>query len=137
MQIAEERSVFEKEKKEFAKKFSEFSRKSFEEKKTFKLKCGKLTKQISDFEKVIILEREKFEKEKKLIEQKNVGFFKEISDGRKNVENGFEEEISIFEIKIKKLTEKLSELSTNALKEQKAKSELNKEIDLHIKEKNN
>ncbi|KAI3770980.1 hypothetical protein L6452_02129 [Arctium lappa] len=109
LQIAEEKSVFEKEKKEFAKKFSEFSRKSFEEKKAFELKCGKLTKQISDFEKVIILEREKFDKENKIIERKNVGIFKEISGQRNNAEKGFEEERNIFEAEIKRLTEKLSE----------------------------
>ncbi|KAI3692824.1 hypothetical protein L6452_32648 [Arctium lappa] len=63
LQIVEERSDFEKEKKEFAKKFSEVSRKSFEEKKTVELKCSELSQQVSDSEKVIILERDKFEKE--------------------------------------------------------------------------
>ncbi|KAI3770905.1 hypothetical protein L6452_02053 [Arctium lappa] len=100
LQIVEERSVLEKEKKEFAKKFSEFSRKSVEEKKTVELKCIKLSQQVSDFEKVIIIEREKFAQDKKEIEQKNVRFFKEISDGRKNVEKYFEEERNIFEEEI-------------------------------------
>ncbi|KAI3685596.1 hypothetical protein L6452_34845 [Arctium lappa] len=89
-----------------------FSRKCADEKKTVELKCIKLSHQISDFEKVIILERENFAKEKKLIEQKNVGIFKEISGHRTNGEMDFEEERNIFETEIKKLTSKLSELST-------------------------
>ncbi|KAI3673028.1 hypothetical protein L6452_39137 [Arctium lappa] len=135
LQIVEERSVFEKEKKEFAKKFSEFSRKCADEKKMVEQKCIKLSQQISDFEKVFILERENFDKEKKIIEQKNVGFFKELSDGRKNVEKDFEEERIIFEKEIKKLTEKLSELSTSVLKEQKTKSDFKTKIDLLVKER--
>ncbi|KAI3758757.1 hypothetical protein L6452_06329 [Arctium lappa] len=83
LQMVKDRDDFEKEKKEFAKKFLE----------------------------------EKFAKEKKTIEQKNIGIFKEISGQRNNVDNGFEEEIQLFETEIKKLTEKLSELSTRALKE--------------------
>ncbi|KAI3666973.1 hypothetical protein L6452_42014 [Arctium lappa] len=88
------------------KKFSEFSRKSSDEKKAVELKCIKLSQQISDFVKVIMLEREKFAKEKKAIEQKN------------------------------KLTAKLSELSECALKDQKAKSEFHEKIDLLTEEKN-
>ncbi|KAI3718144.1 hypothetical protein L6452_18996 [Arctium lappa] len=133
--MAKETYDFEIEKKSFAKKFSDFSRKSCEEKKAVELKCIKLSQQVNDFEKVIILEREKFAKERKAIEQKNVGLFKEISDGRKNVENGFEEERNIFEEEIKNLTEKLSELSESALKEKKTKSEFKKNIDLLIVER--
>ncbi|KAI3758709.1 hypothetical protein L6452_06280 [Arctium lappa] len=133
--MVEERSNFETKKKGFAKKFSDFSRKCADEKKTVELKCVKLSQQISDFEKVIIIEREKFAKDKKEIEQKNVGFFKEISDGRKNVEKDFEEERIIFETEIRKLTAKLSELSENALKEQQTKSEFKTKIDLLVKER--
>ncbi|KAI3667236.1 hypothetical protein L6452_42285 [Arctium lappa] len=104
-------------KKSFAKKFSDFSRKCADEKKEVELKCIKLSQQVSDFQKVIILEREKFEKEKKAIEQKNVGFFKEIYGQRNDAEKGFEEERSMFETEIKGLTSKLSELSEKALKE--------------------
>ncbi|KAI3702100.1 hypothetical protein L6452_27773 [Arctium lappa] len=133
--MVEERSDFETKKKGFAKKFSDFSRKCADEKKTVELKCVKLSQQISDFEKVIIIEREKFAKDKKEIEQKNVGFFKEISDGRKNVEKDFEEERIIFETEIRKLTAKLSELSENALIEQQTKSEFKTKIDLLVKER--
>ncbi|KAI3758774.1 hypothetical protein L6452_06346 [Arctium lappa] len=96
-----------------------------------------LLQRIYDFQKVIILEREKFSKEKKAIEQKNVGFFKEISIQRNNAEKGFEEERCTFEAEIKKLTEKLIELSANALKEQKMKSEFTKKFDLLVKERDN
>ncbi|KAI3702040.1 hypothetical protein L6452_27643 [Arctium lappa] len=101
------------------------------------LKCIKLSQQVSDFEKVIILEREKFAKEKKLIEQKNVGFFKEIYGQRKDAKKDFEEERNIFEAEIKKLTEKLSELSEIAQKDQNTKSEFEMKIDLLIKERDN
>ncbi|KAI3702301.1 hypothetical protein L6452_28034 [Arctium lappa] len=107
LQIVEERSVYEKEKKKFAKKFSEFSRKSVEEKKTVELKCLKLSQQISEFEK------------------------------RTNAEKGFDEERSLFETEIKKLTNKLSELSECVLKEKKTKSEFKKKIDLLIEERDN
>ncbi|KAI3719301.1 hypothetical protein L6452_20197 [Arctium lappa] len=74
--LAKHKSHFEIKEKSFAKKFSEFSRKCADEKKEVELKCIKLSQQVSAFEKLIILEREKFAKEKKAIEQKNVGFFK-------------------------------------------------------------
>ncbi|KAI3666930.1 hypothetical protein L6452_41971 [Arctium lappa] len=135
--LAEDKANFESEKKGFSKKFSDFSRKCFEEKKSVELKCIKLSQQVSDFEKILILEREKFDKENKAIEQKNVGFFKEISGQRNNSEKGFEEERSIFETEIKRLTSKLSELSANALKEQKTKSKFSKKIDQLVKERDN
>ncbi|KAI3697828.1 hypothetical protein L6452_30925 [Arctium lappa] len=135
--MVKDRDDFESEKKTFVNKFSEFSRKSFEEKKMVELKCSKLSQQVADFEKVIIMERDMFEKEKKTIEQKNVGIFKEIFGHRKNAKNGFEEERQNFESEIKKLTEKLSELSTSALKEQKTKSEFKEKIDLLVKERDN
>ncbi|KAI3707311.1 hypothetical protein L6452_25719 [Arctium lappa] len=135
--MAKERSEFEIEKKAFVKKFSDFSRKCVDEKKEVELKCIKLSQQVSDFQKVIILEREKFAKEKKAIEQKNVGFFKEISGQRNNAERGFEEERNLFETKIKKLTAKLSELSEKTLEEQKMKSGFTKKIDLLVQERDN
>ncbi|KAI3733999.1 hypothetical protein L6452_13459 [Arctium lappa] len=106
----------EKERKDFAKKFSDFSRKAFEEKKSLELRCVKLSQQVSDFEKVIIIEREKAENEKKKAELKDI-----------NTE--FSEEKKIFETGINKLTRKLSELSTNIMKEKNAKSELHKKDD--------
>ncbi|KAI3692079.1 hypothetical protein L6452_31888 [Arctium lappa] len=114
----------EKERKEFAKKFSDFSRKAFEEKKSLELRCVNLSQQVSDFEKVIILEREKAENEKKKAELKDTN-------------TDFSEEKKIFETEIAKLTRKLSELSTNIMKEKNAKSELHKKFDLIEKERNN
>ncbi|KAI3665049.1 hypothetical protein L6452_43666 [Arctium lappa] len=135
--LAKDKSDFETKKKSFAKKFSDFSRKCVDEKKEVELKCINLSQHVSDFEKVIILEKEKFAKEKKAIEQKNVGFFKEISGQRNNVEKGFEEERNIFKTEIKKLIEKLSELSECVLKEKKTKSECKTKIDMLVKERDN
>ncbi|KAI3718670.1 hypothetical protein L6452_19549 [Arctium lappa] len=135
-------AAFEKEKvdssnerKNCARKILDLSKKVFDERKVFELQNAKLSQQVSDFEKVIILEREKFVKEKKEIEQKNVGLCKEISRHRKDVEKGFEEERSMFEAEIKKLTEKLFELSESVLKEKKTKSECETKIDLLVKER--
>ncbi|KAI3729714.1 hypothetical protein L6452_18378 [Arctium lappa] len=114
---------FERERKEFAKKFSEFSRKAFEEKKVVDLKYVKLSQQVSDFEKVIIMERDKFDKEKKLAEQKCV-------------KKDFGEEKKAFEDEIKELNGKLSELSTKIQKEKNAKDELHKKFDKLSKERN-
>ncbi|KAI3770842.1 hypothetical protein L6452_01988 [Arctium lappa] len=112
------------ERKEFAKKFSEFSRKSFEKKKVVELKCIKLSQQVSDFEKVIRMERDKFEKEKrKIIEQKCI-------------KKDFEKENNVFETEIATLTRKLSELSSTILKEKNAKVELHKKYDTLSKERN-
>ncbi|KAI3692690.1 hypothetical protein L6452_32511 [Arctium lappa] len=95
----------------------------------------KIFSPISDFEKILILEREKFAQEKKAIEKKNAGFFKELSGHRNDSEKGFEEERCLFENEIKKLTSKLSELSASALKEQRTKSEFKTKIDQLVKEK--
>ncbi|KAI3771533.1 hypothetical protein L6452_02698 [Arctium lappa] len=125
-----------KDKKQFEKKFSDLSKKSIEEKKVLELKCLKLSQQVSNFEKVIILERDQFAKEKKAFDQNNVGFLKEILDGRKGAKKEFEEERSTFEAAIRKLTEKLSVLSKCALREKKKKCELETKIDLIVKERN-
>ncbi|KAI3770589.1 hypothetical protein L6452_01728 [Arctium lappa] len=102
-------SEFEKERKDFAKKFFDFSRKAFEEKKVVEMKCIKLSQKVSDFEKVIILEREKFEKEKKKIVE------------TQTIKEDFTEEKKVFETEIAKLTKKLSELSSTIFKEKNVK----------------
>ncbi|KAI3758339.1 hypothetical protein L6452_05899 [Arctium lappa] len=119
----DEMMKIEKERKEFAKKFFDFSRKAFEEKKSLEVKCVKLSQQVSDFEKIIILEKDKVEKEKKKIEKKNVN-------------EDFSNEKKVLETEIAKLTRKLSELSTNILQEKKTKYELQKKSDLIAKERN-
>ncbi|KAI3665031.1 hypothetical protein L6452_43647 [Arctium lappa] len=91
--------------------------------KSLELKCVKLSQQVSDFEKVIILEREKVEKEKKISEQNKV-----------NID--FSEEKKVFETEIAKLTRELSELSTIILKEKKTNFELQKKFDQIEKERN-
>ncbi|KAI3735552.1 hypothetical protein L6452_15058 [Arctium lappa] len=117
-------SEFDKERKDFAKKFSDFSRKAFEEKKVVEMKCIKLSQQVSDFEKVIILERDKFEKEQKKIVE------------TKTVKKDFTKEKIVFETEIAKLTKKLYELSSTILKEKNAKAELHKKFDILSNERN-
>ncbi|KAI3684952.1 hypothetical protein L6452_34181 [Arctium lappa] len=109
--ISLDEKKMEKERKEFAKKFSEFSRKAFEEKKSMELKCIKLS-------------------------QTSFKLREKISEQRNNVEKDFEEERKVFETEIAKLNKKLSELSTNILKEKNAKAELHKKFDLIAKERN-
>ncbi|KAI3757833.1 hypothetical protein L6452_05376 [Arctium lappa] len=121
---------------EFEKKFSDFSKKSIEEKKVIELKSIKFSQQVSNFEKVIILERDQFAKENKAFDQKNIGFLKEITDGRKGGKKEFEKERSTFEAAIRKLNAKLSELSKFAQKEKKKKCDLEMKIDLLVKEIN-
>ncbi|KAI3719326.1 hypothetical protein L6452_20223 [Arctium lappa] len=71
-----------------------------------------------------------------MFEKKNVAFFKEISDKRNSIEKDFETERKIFETEIHKLSKKLSELTTEILKEQKVKSDLQKQFDLILEEIN-
>lgn len=128
----------------------------------------KLSKQISDFEKVLILEREKFEKERtyfeterkslnaklvelsiklsdlekaleierKVSEKKKVEVIKVKSDKAKSLEDDFEKERKIFKSEVSKLTKRLSELSTEIMKEKKFKSDLEKKFDFILKERN-
>ncbi|KAI3729648.1 hypothetical protein L6452_18310 [Arctium lappa] len=111
---------------------SEISKKTVQEKKDLELRCIKLSKQVSDFEKILITERDTFAKERK----KNVGIFKDISEKNKNLETNFEQERSYFESEISKLTSKLSVLSSDILKEQMARSDLKKKFDTLISERN-
>ncbi|KAI3672653.1 hypothetical protein L6452_38750 [Arctium lappa] len=110
LQIVEERSVFDKEKKEFAKKFSEFSRKCVDEKKTIELKCLKLSQQISEFEKVIILEREKFAKERKTIDQKNLSELSTTALKDQKAKSEFKKEIDLHIKEKNRLSSKIKEL---------------------------
>ncbi|KAI3746307.1 hypothetical protein L6452_08734 [Arctium lappa] len=52
--VKKEKEELEREIKAYAKKFSDFSRKAFEEKKVVELKCIKLSQQVSEFEKTEI-----------------------------------------------------------------------------------
>ena len=103
-----------------------------------------LSKQVSDFEKIVIVERNRFEKrreesdkeilelQKKIFElQKNMEDKRtKLSEEKNGVENKFEEERKIFESEIKKLTSKLSGLSTDMMKEQRTKSDLQMKVNL-------
>ncbi|KAI3735513.1 hypothetical protein L6452_15013 [Arctium lappa] len=58
---------------------SEISKKTLQEKKDLELRCIKLSKQVSDFEKILITKRDTFAKERKVLEDKNTEFSKQIS----------------------------------------------------------
>ncbi|KAI3746839.1 hypothetical protein L6452_09281 [Arctium lappa] len=156
-------------------KISDFSKKTLEEKKDLELRCIKLSKQVSDFEKILITERDIFAKEKQVLENKitelpnqistlqdllekerkcfkenkrsyelekknaekrNIGIFKDISEKTKNLEKDFEQERSHFESEISKLTSKLTALSSDYQKEQKARSDLTHKFDRLTSERN-
>ncbi|KAI3677636.1 hypothetical protein L6452_36902 [Arctium lappa] len=106
-----ERSSFVNERKGFEWKILDLSKKNFEERKSFELQNAKLSKQISDFEKILIIKRNNFEIERKSFENKK----KELE--KKNVV-------------------KLSGLTTEILKEQKVKSDLQKQFDSILEERN-
>lgn len=93
MFIEKDREVFEKEKADFEnerklliQKHSDLSKQSLKEKKRLELKCLKFSSLISDFEKLVICEREKFEKEKTVFETKSVEFSCKISELQKTLE---------------------------------------------------
>ncbi|KAI3685643.1 hypothetical protein L6452_34897 [Arctium lappa] len=54
----------------YTQKISELSKKADQEKKNLELRCIKLSKQVSDFEKVLVTERDTFAKERKVLEAK-------------------------------------------------------------------
>lgn len=148
-------SCFAKEKEEYlkcqAQKVNISSENFSEEKKRLELRSIKLSDQISDFEKVLFLEKEKFEaerkifeKEKKDFENKIVELSKKIKDlesilekerqesnfERKEIEkikvegfqskclkDDFERERRFLKSEVSKLTKRLSELSTEVMKE--------------------
>ncbi|KAI3771139.1 hypothetical protein L6452_02297 [Arctium lappa] len=90
---------------------SDFSKKANQEKKDLELRCIKLSKEMSEFEKIIITERDTFAKER-------------------------QQEPSHFESEISELTSKLTALSSDYQKEQKAKSDLKQKFDTLSDERN-
>ncbi|KAI3693309.1 hypothetical protein L6452_33143 [Arctium lappa] len=63
----------------YTKKLSEFYKKAFQEKKDLEHRCIKLSKQVSEFEKILITERDTFAKERKVLEDKVIELPKQIS----------------------------------------------------------
>ncbi|KAI3746967.1 hypothetical protein L6452_09409 [Arctium lappa] len=126
-----------------SKQVSEFEKIIITERDTFtkeiqvlETKITELPKQISSLqdllekEKQIFKETKKsFELEKKNTEKRNVGIFHEISDKTKNLEKDFELERLHFESEISKLTSRITVVSSDVHKEQKAKSDLKQMFD--------
>ncbi|KAI3771817.1 hypothetical protein L6452_02986 [Arctium lappa] len=134
--------------KDSTQKLSDFSKKAIQEKKDLELRCLKLSKQVSEFEKIFCKtylkkkenhfnkRKKSFEMEKKNAEKRNIGIFKEISQKTKNMEKDFEQERLNFESKISKLTSKISVLSSDIQKEQMARTDLKKKFDTISDERN-
>ncbi|KAI3702171.1 hypothetical protein L6452_27897 [Arctium lappa] len=76
IQADKEKSDLEK---SFTQQISEISKKTLQEKKDLELRCIKLSKQVSDFVKIIIAERDIFAKEKQVLETKFTELPKQIS----------------------------------------------------------
>ncbi|KAI3665054.1 hypothetical protein L6452_43671 [Arctium lappa] len=113
------------------------------ERKLLEDKNTEFPKQISTLQDLLEKERnifkekkQSFEQEKKLFEKKNAGIFKDISEKNKNLETDFEQERSYFETEISKLVSKISVLSSDILKEQKARSDLKHKFDTLNSERN-
>ncbi|KAI3677927.1 hypothetical protein L6452_37201 [Arctium lappa] len=102
---------------------SEISKKTLQEKKDLELRCIKLSKQVSDFEKIIITERDTFAKERKVLEDKNTEFPKQIStlqdllEKERNIfkekKQSFEQEKKLFEKKNAGIFKDISEKNKN------------------------
>ncbi|KAI3714865.1 hypothetical protein L6452_21825 [Arctium lappa] len=60
-------------------KISDFSKKTLQEKKDLEHRCFKLSKQVSEFEKILITERDTFAKERQVLEAKITELLTQIS----------------------------------------------------------
>ncbi|KAI3685481.1 hypothetical protein L6452_34727 [Arctium lappa] len=102
---------------------SENSKKANQEKKDLELRCLKLSKQVSDFEKILITERDTFAKERKVLEDKNTELPKQIStlqdflEKERNIfkekKQSFEQEKKLFEKKNARIFKDISEKNKN------------------------
>ncbi|KAJ9544446.1 hypothetical protein OSB04_024153 [Centaurea solstitialis] len=118
---------FEEESKGFEKE-----RKSFEEKSVlFRKKIANLEVQLSD-------ERSAFKRKENLLKCEIKGFEQLIAELKKPTfeKNDFEEEKRVFETEVRKLTLRLSELSSDIMKEQIMSSNLKRKLDETVEEKN-
>ncbi|KAJ9542990.1 hypothetical protein OSB04_029496 [Centaurea solstitialis] len=118
---------FEEESKGFEKE-----RKAFEEKSVlFRKKIANLEVQLSD-------ERSAFKRKEHLLKCEIKGFEQLIAELKKPTfeKNDFKEEKRVFETEVRKLTLRLSELSSDIMKEQIISSNLKKKFDETVEEKN-
>ncbi|KAI3707412.1 hypothetical protein L6452_25910 [Arctium lappa] len=130
--------------KSYTQKISELSKKADQEKKNIELRCIKLSKQVSDFEKVLITERDTFAKERKVLENKNTELPKQIStlqdllEKERNIfkekKQSFEQEKKLFEKKNATIFKDISEKNKNL--ETDFESDLKKKFDTLISERN-
>ncbi|KAJ9545208.1 hypothetical protein OSB04_024915 [Centaurea solstitialis] len=119
--------VFEEETKDFEKE-----RKSFEEKSVlFRKKIANLEVQLSD-------ERSAFKRKEHLLKCEIKGFEQLVVELKKQTfeKSDFEEEKKVYETEVRKLTLRLSELSSDIMKEQIMSSNLKKKLDETVAEKN-
>lgn len=151
--LSDVQSSYAKDKQEFQKglasKVSICPKRCLEEKKLLELRIIKLTSQISDFEKVLITERDSFNKERtefdverKYFEEKSIEFSGKINEIEKGLEkerkffeerkNSFEKEKKNFKDKSVKLFKKITDLELTLEKERK-ESDFEREESVKIK----
>ncbi|KAJ9545009.1 hypothetical protein OSB04_024716 [Centaurea solstitialis] len=145
------KSVFESQKKDLKKKSFRVERdrcvefnfeeetKGFEkERKSFEQKSVHFRKRIANLEVQLSDERSAFKRKEHLLKSEIKGFEQmvvELKNKTFEISN-FEEEKSVFEMEIRKLTRSLTELSSDIMKEQIISSNLKKKLDETVEEKN-
>ncbi|KAJ9566629.1 hypothetical protein OSB04_002595 [Centaurea solstitialis] len=145
------KSVFESKKKELKKKslrverdrcvefvFEEETKDFEKERKSFEEKCVLFRKKIANLEVQLSDERSAFKRKEHLLKCEIKGFEQLIAELKKPTfeKNDFEEEKRVFETEVRKLTLRLSELSSGIMKEQIMSSNLKKKLDETVEEKN-
>ncbi|KAI3758822.1 hypothetical protein L6452_06394 [Arctium lappa] len=111
-------------------KLSELSKKTLQEKKDLELRCSKLSKQVSEFEKIVITKRDTFAKERQVLENKITELPKQIS----TLQDLLEKERQNF--KEKKKSFELEKKDAEKRNTKKAKSDLKIKFDTLTSERN-
>src|SRR5581483_6805039 len=144
------KSVFESKQKDLKKKtlrvekdryvdhdFEEENKAFQKERKSFEEKSVLFRKRIADLEVQLSDERSAFKRKEHLLKSEIKGFEQMIAELKNKIfdKSDFEEEKRVFETEVRKLTKRLSELSSDIMKEQNMKSDLQKKFDETVEEK--
>ncbi|KAJ9566348.1 hypothetical protein OSB04_002314 [Centaurea solstitialis] len=101
-------------------------------------KCIELQKQIVDLQNQLSDVRHQFKQKEKVLRHEKSVLEQIIAEPKKPslVEADFEDQKEVFKAEIRKLTSKLSELSTNIMNEQRMRSDQQKKLDDLLEERN-
>ncbi|KAJ9556902.1 hypothetical protein OSB04_011516 [Centaurea solstitialis] len=101
-------------------------------------KCIELQKQIVDLQNQLSDVRHQFKQKEKVLRHEKSVLEQIIAEPKKPslVEANFEDQKEVFKAEIRKLTSKLSELSTNIMNEQRMRSDQQKKLDDLLEERN-